>query len=192
MMTMLLKPEKKLNELYSPAGSESIIARLMQNKPLPLTNECDLLTVQLVHSNWTRLCISLINLNYSLVYLKAMDKKANIIPYLSDFLAPPSDWLVFLSKVQLRFISYLNVYCRLLYNWFSGPRSCTESDAKYQVQNQILVRVFQYLNESRGGKKTENYNQNYISLDPWCAWKLSLYCFLISSPGTQQNIHKGR
>lgn len=140
----------------------------MQNKPLPLVNEFDLLTVQPVHSNWTRLCISLINLNCSLVYFKAMDKKANIIPCLSDCLAPTSGWLVFFSKVQLRFISYLNVYCRLLNNWFSGSRSCTESDAKYQVQNQISVRVFQYLNESRGGKKTENYKQKYISVDPWC------------------------
>ena len=103
------KTRKKLNELFSPADSRSIISRLMQNKPLPLTNECDLLTVQLVHSNWTRLCISLINLNYSLVYLKAIDKKANIIPYLSDCLAPPSDWLVFFflfqSAIKIHFLS---------------------------------------------------------------------------------------
>ena len=133
----------------------------MQNKPLPLVDECDLLTVQPVYSNWTRLCISLINLNCSLVYFKAMDKKANIIP-------PTSGWLVFLSKVQLRFVSYLNVYCRLLKNWFSASRSYTESDVKYRVQRyQISVRIFQYLNESRGGKNPEKYKQRYILVDPW-------------------------
>ena len=97
-----------------------------------------------------------------------MDKKVNIIPYLSDCLAPPSGWLVFFSKAQLRFISYLNVDCRLLNNWFSGSRSCTESHAKYQVQNQISVRVFQYLNNSLEEKKAENYKQRYILVDPWC------------------------
>lgn len=166
----------------------------MQNKALPLTNEYDLLTVQLAHSNSTRLCISLINLNCSLVYLKALDKKVNIIPCLSDFLASPSGWLLFFFKVQLRFISYLNVHCRLLNNWFSGLRSCTaESDAKYQVQNQYRREYFGISNESLEEKK----NPIAVKKDIFwwtlgALWKLSFYCFLISTPGTQQNIHKGR
>ena len=165
----LSKPDNSINELYSPAGSELIISRLMQNKPLPLTNEYDLLTVQLAHSNSTRLCISLINLNCSLVYLKALDKKVNIIPCLSDFLASPSGWLLFFFKVQLRFISYLNVHCRLLNNWFSGLRSCTESDAKYQVQNQYRREYFGISNESlEEKKKPYSYKERYILVDPWC------------------------
>lgn len=177
--------------LYSPAGSESIISRLMQNKPFPLVNEYDLLTVQPVHSNWTRLCMSLINLNCSLVYFKAMDKKVNIISCLSDCLAPPSAWLVFVSKVQLRFISYLNVYCRLLNNWFSGSRSCTKSDGKYQIQNQISVRVFQYLTETLEEKNLRTTNKDIFQWILGALWKLHFHCFLISSHGTQQCIHKG-
>lgn len=165
----LLKPDNNINEHYSPAGSELIISRLMQNKPLPPTNEYDLLTVQLAHSNSTRLCISLINLNCSLVYLKALDKKVNIIPCLYDFQASPSGWLLFFSKVQLRFISYLNVHCRLLNNWFSGLRSCAESDAKYQVQNQYRREYFNISNESLEEKKNPiTIKKDYNLVDLWC------------------------
>lgn len=80
-------------------------------------------------SRW--LCMSLMNLNYSLVYFKALHKKVNIFWCLYDCLAPPNGWLIFLSRDQLRFISYLNVYTRLNNNWFSRSGNCTKCGINY-------------------------------------------------------------
>lgn len=84
-------------------------------------------------SRW--LCMSLMNLNYSLVYFKALHKKVNIFWCLYDCLAPPNGWLIFFSRDQLRFISYLNVYTRLNNNWFSRSGNCTKCGINYHKKN---------------------------------------------------------
>ena len=114
--------------------------------------------------------MSLMNLNCSLVHFKALDKKINIVSCLCDCLAPRSGWLVFFFKEQLRFISYFNVYCRLLNNWFSGSRTCTKSDRSIYAAK-ISVKVFSAIVRRGVCKEEKNLPTilRYIVIDLSCS-----------------------